>query len=159
MSDPLLAAVGNSGGVAVIEHSGKKFTVHPMTDRLRSQYLSWVHSYVISELEKQRRYYTPKAYREVRSDLAMEIASGQFGFGSARYQAIAETPNGIVAFIKVVLQDESLTDDQLLDFLDHKSDEYNAEFRRVNGITDDEKDENEDQENPDPKATTPPKST
>lgn len=158
MTDPLLAAVGNTGGVAVIEHNGKRYQLHGTNDMMRAQLLRWVHSYVISETEKLREFYTPRAYREIQSDLAIKLATKQFGYGTVNYQSAIETEEGTAEFIRVVFQNRDLTDLQVFELLDAKRDEFWAKFKLVNGIKEDP-DASALKDIDDPKVTTQPTPT
>jgi hypothetical protein len=122
---------------------------------MRAQYLTWVHKYVIDETEKLRPLYSPKAFREIRNDLAHEIASGQYGFGTVKYQAVAETEAGVMQFFRVVLKEPNAEEDELRELLLAKGEEINAAIDRVNGVT---RSKTTEEADPDPKPTTPPNS-
>lgn len=147
MSDPIVTAVGNSGGFIPIEYNGRTYKLHAWTDKLRARYTRWSHQFVVDELRKLKDILTPGEYASQFSALTKDIVDGEYSFGKIRLQRVTETDQGVRALITVLLNNDAYTDEEIDGFIKDRSDEIMASLQRLNGIGGDGDDS-------DPKAST-----
>lgn len=113
MSDPVLTAVGNSGGCTVVELNGKEYKIHAWTDKLRARYTRWAHEYVVKKLRSLRELFTPAEYEAQMSGLRRDILNGEYSFGRASLNSLTLTEDGLRALVTVLLNNDLVTDEEI----------------------------------------------
>lgn len=136
MSDPVLSAVGNSGGAIPIDHNGRTFTLHAWTDKLRARYVRWAQKFALDELRKLKGDLSPSEYESQFTKLTQDIVDGQYGFGQARLARMTETEHGIRALVTVLLNNDLYTDEEIDDFIVNKSSDIFRALKILNGMVD-----------------------
>lgn len=136
MSDPIIDAVGNTGGVVEIHHKDRVFKLHAWTDKLRAKYTRWVQQHVIAEFRKLKNTLSPEEYREQFAALTKDIVDGEYSFGKPRMNRVTETEQGIKALITILLDDDYLTDEELEDFIVNRQEDIANALRILNGDVD-----------------------
>lgn len=139
--DPLLAAVGNLGGVVVIEHNGKTYSLpRHLNDIMRANYVAWMMNYRIVQTERRRGLYSPKSFREIMSDLNESFDLGEWTFGSENYFKMLRTDDGATAFLKMIVSDPKITDDELASLLEAKGTDVVRAIRAMHGLPETDED-------------------
>lgn len=152
--DNTLAAVGNNGGVVVLTHNDKQYTVHQLNDRIRAKLTLWIRQFVVAENRKLKPLYTPEEYRQLQADLGSDLRAGKYNLGTEESRIILGTADGAKAFVRTILGLDKITDEELDDLVSAKGSEIELAIKTLNGTElDDEPDPaTADGTPPDPKA-------
>jgi hypothetical protein len=113
------------------EHDGKRYRLHVLTDRLRGKWERTLQRIAVENTAALKPHITAAEYREALADLRRDFGAGLYAFGGEVHGRYVETPAGFAAFLRVMLDDDTLTDDAVLALAAAKGDTIDALFQSL----------------------------
>lgn len=128
----LVSVVGSS---FPITHKGKTYNLHQWNDRLRSRYVQWAKSYAMQTLRGllKDKVFTGPEYQEAFNGLRRDLVNGEYEFGKPAIQSLISTTDGFHILVRVLLDDDSVQDDEIKSLIDERGEELFTIIADLNG--------------------------
>lgn len=120
-----------------LEHNGRTFYVHELTQAMRNRFSAWMKSKAIQDTLALRPQLPADVFRDLMSSLRDDIAIKKlYEFGGEKYGDMVGTTEGACEFARLVFNDPSLSDAEVDDLMDAKGAEFHELFQTVNTKSD-----------------------
>lgn len=151
----LTKVVGNVGGTIPLEHKGRVYNFHQWTDALRARYLQWAKSYAMRTLRALQRegVFSPAEYQEAFNGLRRDLVNGEYSFGKPAIQSLISTDEGMHILVRVLLNDDSIQDDEIKQLIEDRPAEVLAILEQFSAPPSGDEDDSGEGES-DPKTKT-----
>lgn len=132
-----MSSLPATGNVSPIEltHEGVILRLHKWTDAMRAQYVNWMKASAIRDTVALKGVLPDADYRIMLHDLNTDIVVRKlYDFGGERYNEFVKTPEGSAQLLRVMFQNNTLSDNFLASFMVAQGDELTAHIEVLEGV-------------------------